>query len=102
MGRVLVILLSSFAILGCVSTTQCVDSCDPIKLDRDMALDILNKHNRSRGLSAEISADKVTVNIMRDGCGFVVAYNLIPAQPEGGSTFLLNNKLEVVHVYRGL
>lgn len=102
MGRFLVILLSSFAILGCVSTTQCVDSCDPIKLDRNMALDILNKHNRSRGLSAEISADKVTVDIMRDGCGFVVAYNLIPAQPGGDSTFLLNNKLEVVHVYRGL
>jgi len=102
MSRVFIILLSAFAMLGCVATTHCVTSCDPVKLDRHMALDILNKHNKSRGLSTEISADKVAVDIMRDGCGFVVAYNLIPAQPGGDSTFLLNSKLEVVHVYRGL
>lgn len=102
MIKILIVCLISLTMLGCVTTQQCVDSCDPVKLDRHMALDILNKYNKSRGLSTEISEDKVNVDIMRDGCGFVVAYNLIPAQPGGDSTFLLNSKLEVVHVYRGL
>lgn len=79
-----------------------VSHCDPVRLDKERALEVFNKYNRNRGFDRDVDPDKLTIDIMRDGCGFVVAYNLIPAQPGGESTFLINSKLEVVHVYRGL
>lgn len=93
------IFISSLIFLSGCST---VSQCDPVRLDKEKALEVFNKYNRNRGFDRDANPDKLTIDIMRDGCGFVVAYTLIPAQPGGESTFLINSKLEVVHVYRGL
>ncbi|MCD2163840.1 hypothetical protein [Comamonas koreensis] len=94
----LFLILFSSSLFGCTS----VDKCDPVRIDKKIALEVFNNYGRNRGFDRDVDPDELTVDIMRDGCGFVVAYALIPAQPGGESTFLINNKLEVVHVYRGL
>lgn len=93
-----IFILPLMFLFGCSTVSQ----CDPVRLDKEKALEVFNKYNRNRSFDRNVDPDKLTIDIMRDGCRFVVVYTLIPAQPGGESTFLINSKLEVVHVYRGL